>query len=89
MTVRSPQDSVLGTTLWNIVYDEIFRQELRENVTTVCFVDDLAILVRDNITENLITKANEALRGVDRWLIYRENRSGGFKGEKGWNEHKI
>lgn len=72
MTAGVPQGSVLGPTLWNILYDGVFRQDLGEDIMTICFADDLAILVKAEESEILTIKANEALRRIDRWLKYND-----------------
>ena len=68
MTVGVPQGSVLGPTLWNIMYDGLVREDLGEHIKTIAYADDLAILVRDDEPEFLVLKTNEALRRIDRWL---------------------
>ncbi|KAF2902775.1 hypothetical protein ILUMI_03403, partial [Ignelater luminosus] len=39
-----PQGSVLGPTLWNLLYDGVLRMGLPRGVTTVGFADDLALV---------------------------------------------
>ncbi|KAF7287812.1 hypothetical protein GWI33_000167 [Rhynchophorus ferrugineus] len=40
-----PQESVLGPTLWNVLYDQILRVDLGEGREAIAYADDLAILM--------------------------------------------
>jgi retron-type reverse transcriptase len=40
-----PQGSVLGPTLWNILYDDVMSISVPEGVSLVCYADDLAAVV--------------------------------------------
>jgi len=40
-----PQGSILGPTLWNIMYNGVLRLQLPNNVQSVGFADEIAIIV--------------------------------------------
>lgn len=63
-----PQGSVLGPTLWNVLYDGILRIQLMEGVTTVAFADDLAVITEAADREELVYKTNESLYRIERWI---------------------
>lgn len=65
-----PQGSVIGPTLWNVLYDELLASEMPEGVTLVGFADDLAMTATAK-TETLLT--NLANRGLQRIANIIEN----------------
>lgn len=40
VTMRVPQESVLGPTLLNVLYDEVLKQRLPERAIMIGFIDD-------------------------------------------------
>lgn len=47
-----PQGSVLGPTLWNIMYDQVLRLNYPNGVKAIAYADDLALIVQaDNNTQ--------------------------------------
>ena len=63
-----PQGSVLGPLLWNIMYDGVLRLPLPSGTTTVGFADDLAVLVVAKHVEEIVQRANWAVRMIRGWL---------------------
>lgn len=63
-----PQGSVLGPTLWNLLYDEIFKEKLPEETKLVAFADDLAVVVTAKTGDDLEIRANDVLQTIDIWM---------------------
>ena len=68
MTAGVPQGSILGPTLWNILYDQVLRLKLPEGVTNIAYADDLAVLVCAENQIELKNRANESLMRIDGWM---------------------
>ncbi|ERL95851.1 hypothetical protein D910_00461 [Dendroctonus ponderosae] len=63
-----PQGSVLGPTLWNILYDDVMRLPMPSNVKVICYADDLALFVASQTPKGMIARANYALNLVSDWM---------------------
>nr|BAC57918.1 reverse transcriptase [Anopheles gambiae] len=63
------QGSILGPTLWNIMYDGVLAVELPEGASIVGFADDLAILAAGTIPEHAAAIAEEAVAAVNNWMV--------------------
>ncbi|XP_052740381.1 uncharacterized protein LOC128198524 [Bicyclus anynana] len=63
-----PQGSILGPTLWNILYDGVLHLKQEEGIQLVGFADDLALVVVANTEKSLMTRANTALRRINAWM---------------------
>lgn len=68
MSCSVSQSSVLGPTLWNILYGGLLGLELPAGASTVTFVDDLALLVVNHTKETLEAAANQALSTINSWI---------------------
>lgn len=68
MTAGVPQGSVVGATLWNLLYDGVLRLDLPEGVRLVAYADDLAILVTARKEDLLEDKANLTLSRISEWM---------------------
>lgn len=63
-----PQGSVLGPTLWNILYDSLFKIKLPEEATLVGFADDVVLIIKAKNEEILTNTANRSLLRVSDWM---------------------
>ncbi|KAJ8911977.1 hypothetical protein NQ315_003255 [Exocentrus adspersus] len=66
--VKSPQGSVLGPTLWNVLFDGIFSVALPEQTCLFGYADDIAVMVEGDNLDRLTDGANDALRALVEWL---------------------
>lgn len=62
-----PQGSVLGPTLWNVMYNGVLNLQI-EGVTIIGFADDIGIVTEAEDRADLIYKTNEALATVSHWI---------------------
>lgn len=67
-----PQGSVLGPTLWNILYDGILNLELGENVRAIAYADDLGLYVEAKDQPSLVNRVNVALSKICTWIELQE-----------------
>jgi hypothetical protein len=72
LTSGVPQGSVIGPTLWNVLYDGVLRLQMPEGVTLVGYADDLALVATAKNEEDLMMKTNRAIAEIDDWL--KENK---------------
>lgn len=63
-----PQGSVMGPTLWNVLYDDVLKIEVPEETNLIAYADDLAVIVADSTREGMQQKANETIRTIERWM---------------------
>lgn len=63
-----PQGSVLGPTLWNILYDGVLDLKLMKGVTCMTYADHLIIIVGAIDSRDLMYKANESLERIVEWM---------------------
>lgn len=57
-----PQGSVLGPSMWNLLYDGLLRETMLPGVEVIAFADDLALVATANeisIVEQLLEAAGE------------------------------
>ena len=67
-----PQGSVLGPTLWNILYNEVPELRLQGRAKTIAFADDLALIVTADFKSELIINTNENLKRIQKWMEKNE-----------------
>lgn len=69
MSVGVPQGSVLGPTLWNILYDDVLNIEFEDEETkTIAYADDLALYVEANNLNSLMQAGSRALQKIQEWM---------------------
>lgn len=62
ITSGVPQGSILGPTLWNLLYEEVLR--MPEEITFIGFVTDMAMVVTAKEEDLLMSTANASLQRV-------------------------
>ncbi|KAL4083690.1 hypothetical protein QTP88_029006 [Uroleucon formosanum] len=68
LTYGVPQGSVLGPTLWNVLYDDLLRVPLPEGVEYLAFADDVALVATAKDAYELEEKLTVAAERVSSWL---------------------
>ncbi|KAL4154115.1 hypothetical protein QTP88_001948 [Uroleucon formosanum] len=68
LTCGVPQGSVLGPTLWNVLYDDLLRVPLPEGVEYLAFADDVALVATAKDAYELEEKLTVAAERVSSWL---------------------
>lgn len=63
-----PQGSVIGPTLWNVLYDGVLDLAWMRGVTAIAYADDLALMIEAEDIPDLVFKANESLEQIDEWM---------------------
>jgi len=66
-----PQGSVLGPTLWNVLYDDLLNVRLPQSVTPIAFADDIALVskARENYTiEKDLTESDRRVCAWWKWV---------------------
>lgn len=63
-----PQRSVLGPTLWNVVYDQLLETPTGEGSQLLGFADDLTLIVTAKDLVTLENRTNTTLRTINEWM---------------------
>lgn len=63
-----PQGSILGPTLWNVLFDKIVRIRLLDDVYMVAYTDDIAIVTTAGTLEDLTEKFTYTITYVEEQL---------------------
>lgn len=68
VTCGVPQGSVIGPTLWNLLYDGLLRTRLPAGVEYLAFADDVALVARAKDSIKLEHLLSSAAKVVHDWL---------------------
>ena len=60
-----PQGSILGPTLWNVMYDGVLRIPLSDEAKVIGYADDLVVLAPGRTPEESAAVAEAAVLAVD------------------------
>lgn len=63
-----PQGSVLGPTLWNVVYDELLRTRMPDGVEIIAYADDLALFAAGRDEAEVADMVDCAVLAIGRWM---------------------
>ena len=63
-----PQGSVLGSPIWNILYDGLLRQPLPHGVSVVAYADDIALIIVGKTIEDVQYLGDMEIELVGNWL---------------------
>jgi len=64
-----PQGSVLGPTLWNIMYDDLLQENVPDKVQFLAYADDLALIAISKNTYELKMMLSAGAEVVRVWLM--------------------
>lgn len=62
-----PQGSILGPTLWNVLYDGVLRVRLPRECTPLAYADDLAVLIKAGTIPLAKMRAEDAYGRINQW----------------------
>lgn len=62
-----PQESVLGPTLWNIVFNALLRMLERENCEAIAYANNLALVVEGKSRKDIEEKAQLIVNKISEW----------------------
>jgi len=63
-----PQGSVLGPDLWNLLYDDLFRIALPDEVELIAFADDVAVVCTACVPFLLEERLEESFDTINKWM---------------------
>lgn len=64
-----PQGSVLGPTLWNLVYDGLLNTKLLAGAHLIGYADDVAVVVVERELDRVTEIAQDTLSRLNRWFV--------------------
>lgn len=71
LTQGIPHRSVLGSDLWNLMYDDLLRIHFPKDVEIIAFAEDVVLVATASVTFLLEERLEEAFTDVVQWMDYR------------------
>lgn len=68
LTAGVPQGSVLGPTLWNVMYDAVLAIDMPAGIELVAFADDLVLLAPGTTPQAASLLAEQAVETIVTWM---------------------
>lgn len=63
-----PQGSVLGPTLWNLVYDGLLTKKMTDGIKIIGYADDVALVISNRTIQGAQSDLNEAMKEITVWF---------------------
>ena len=68
VTAGVPQGSIVGATLWNLLYNGVLQLKVPKGITLIAYADDLAVVGIAKKENELIEKVNITLGKISEWM---------------------
>lgn len=68
ITSGVPQGSVMGPTLWNVMYNGLLAEPLPDGATLVGYADDIALVCEGTDREDLLSSVELSIEAIAHWL---------------------
>ncbi|KAI5696448.1 hypothetical protein M8J76_011941 [Diaphorina citri] len=88
MTAGVPQGSILGPTLWNLLYNGVLELPRPDGVTFIAYADDLAVVILAKTEIDIETKASDTL-GMIKVIAPEKSEATLLVDRKEYNPFKI
>ena len=69
LTKGCPQGSILGPILWNVIFEDLLRQDYGDDVHIVAYADDAMLIVGGRSRTDLVEAAEPGKKGISALLL--------------------